>query len=70
MMGQESLIEGSSADGDDETVCTEGCCESDEYVGFNSQHCCGPFRLLYGRIDGNMRSLSSDSWLRFSFEVF
>jgi len=36
-MGLESLIEGSSADGDDKTLCTEGCCESDEYVGLNSR---------------------------------
>jgi hypothetical protein len=38
MLGLESLIEGSSADGDDKTICTEGCCESYEYVGLNSQH--------------------------------
>lgn len=56
------LIEGSSADGDDKTLCTGGCCECDEYIGLNIQHCCSPFRLLYGRIDGNMRSLSWDSW--------
>lgn len=54
--------EGSSTDGDDKTLCTEGCCECDEYIGLNIQHCCGLFRVLYGRIDGNMRSLSWDNW--------
>ena len=62
MMGLESLMKVVQHMEMVKPVCTEGCCACGEYIGLNIQHCCGPFRLLYGRINGNRRSLSWDSW--------